>query len=64
MSPFAGIWKLKREDLRSQRNQLVKELEKNPEDLRIGVRIKAIDNKIAECTEYIAREKLLEKPAL
>ena len=64
MSPFAGVWKKKREDLRSQRAVLAIELEKNPEDLRVAEQIKGIDKEIAECTEYIVKEKQLGNSTL
>ena len=57
MSPFAIVWKLRRDDLRSQRAPLAKEFEVNPNDLSLALKIKTIDDAIAESTEYIRREK-------
>jgi hypothetical protein len=64
VSPFAGVWKLRREDLRSQRAALAKEFEKTPEDLSLALQIKAIDDRIAECTEYLVKEKQLPRSPL
>jgi hypothetical protein len=57
MSPSAGTWKTKREDLRSKRTPLFEKYKKNPNDLLLALKIKVIDDEIAECTEHMQREQ-------
>jgi hypothetical protein len=57
MLPSAGVWKKKREDLRSQRTPLFERYKKNPNDLLLALKIKVIDDEIAECTEHMQREQ-------
>ncbi|HMD40794.1 MAG TPA: hypothetical protein VKH15_16030 [Candidatus Acidoferrum sp.] len=59
----ASVWKRKREDLRIERAPLAKAFDKNPQDLRLALQIKAIDDKIADCTEQIVKEKRQSKPS-
>jgi hypothetical protein len=40
-------------DLMAQRRPLAEEFEKNPHHLHLALEIKAIDDKIAECTQSI-----------
>jgi hypothetical protein len=53
------VWKKKRDVLRSRRALLSKEFDKNPNDLRLALKIKVIDDEIAACTENITKEKRL-----
>ena len=56
MTARAGVWKRKREDLKNRRTPLFKRYEKSPNDLRLALEIKIIDDQIAECTQQIERE--------
>jgi hypothetical protein len=56
MLPNASAWKSKREDLKSKRRPLVGDFEKRPSDLVLALKIKAIDDEIAICTEHINNE--------
>ncbi len=55
----ASVWKSKREDLRSKRRPLFGDFEKCPSDVFIALKIKAIDDEIAVCTEHINKENRL-----
>jgi hypothetical protein len=59
VSQVSSVWRKKREGLKSRRVRLSKEFDKNPNDLRLGLKIKAIDDEIAACTEHITKEKRL-----
>jgi hypothetical protein len=48
----------KRKSLMQQRNTLFDKFERNPRDLRLGLKIKAIDDEISLCTEHLRQEKL------
>lgn len=52
----AGVWKRKREDLKSRRIPLFKRYEKSPHDLRLALEIRIIDDQIAQCTYQIEHE--------
>jgi hypothetical protein len=52
----AGVWKRKREDLKSRRIPLFKRYEKSPHDLRLALEIRIIDDQIAQCTYQIDHE--------
>jgi hypothetical protein len=56
VTALAGIWKRKREDLKDRRIPLFRRYEKNPNDLRLALEIKLLDDQIAECTQEIDRE--------
>jgi hypothetical protein len=56
MNARAGVWKRKREDLKKRRTPLFKRYEKSPNDLRLALEIKMIDDQIAECTQQMERE--------
>ena len=57
MLAVAGVWKRKREDLKSRRTPLFEKYEKYPNDLRLALEIKLIDDEIAECTEHMKQER-------
>jgi hypothetical protein len=59
MTARAGVWKRKREDLKKRRTPLFKSYEKSPNDLRLALEIKIIDDQIAECTQQMERENAL-----
>ena len=56
MLPNASAWNSKREDLRSKRRPLVGDFENCPSDVVLALKIKAIDDEIAVCTEHIRQE--------
>jgi hypothetical protein len=56
MLPNASVWKSKREDLRRKRRPLFGDLENCPSDVALALKIKAIDDEIAVCTEHIRQE--------
>ncbi len=55
MTALAGVWKRKREDLRNRRIPLFKRYARNPNDLRLALEIKSIDDQIAECARQMQR---------
>jgi len=57
MLPTAGVWKRKREDLKSKRTPLFERYKKSPDDLLLALKIKEIDDEIAECTEHMQQEQ-------
>jgi hypothetical protein len=59
MSPNASVWESKRADLKNERRPLVGDFEKCPSDVVLALRIKAIDDEIAVCTEHIRRQNRL-----
>jgi len=59
MTARAGVWKRKREDLKKRRTPLFKRYEKSPNDLRLALEIKVIDDQIAECTQQMELENAL-----
>jgi len=54
-----SIWECKREKLRSERRSLIGDFENRPSDVSLALRIKAIDDEIAICTEQIRRRNRL-----
>jgi hypothetical protein len=54
-----SVWKIKLEDLKSERRPLVGSFENCPSDVVLALKIKAIDDEIAVCTEHIRRENRL-----
>lgn len=50
-------WKSKRAALIARRNPLFKQYLKNPNDFRLALEIKNIDDQIAECTEHMLVKK-------
>jgi len=54
-----SIWECKREKLRSERRPLIGDFENRPSDVTLALRIKAIDDEIAICTEHIRRKNRL-----
>jgi len=49
-------WTSKREYLRNKRRPLIRDFEDRPSDVVIALKIKAIDDEIAVCTEHIEKE--------
>jgi hypothetical protein len=59
MLPNASVWVSKRENLKNERRPLIGDFERRPSDVVLALRIKAIDDEIAVCTEHIRRENRL-----
>ena len=47
----------KREELKAKRSLLFQQFLKNPLDTRLALKIKTIDDQVAECAEQMARMK-------
>ena len=62
MTAGAGVWKRRREDLKHRRTPLFRRYERSPNDLRLALEIKILDDQIAECTQQIERENLRLEP--
>jgi len=56
MLPNTIDWTSKREELRSKRRPLVRDFEGHPSDVGLALKIKAIDDEIAVCTEHIEKD--------
>ncbi|HEY6384837.1 MAG TPA: hypothetical protein VIX91_04060 [Candidatus Acidoferrum sp.] len=61
MSAVAGVWKKKRDDLKSKRNSLFEKYAKHPEDFHLALEIKKIDDEIADCTVHVEQERRSER---
>jgi len=59
MLPNASVWKSRRDDLKSKRRPLFGDFENCPSDVVLALKIKAIDDEIAVCTEHIMQESRL-----
>ena len=59
MLPNASVWKSRRDDLKSKRRPLFGDFENCPSDVVLALKIKAIDDEIAVCTEHITQESRL-----
>ena len=57
VSSVPGVWRKKREGLIKQRDKLAAEFTRNPNDLRLALKIKTIDDEVAACTAEITKEK-------
>lgn len=57
MLPSPGSSKQKFEELKRQRAPLFEEFEKSPYNLALALKIKAIDDEMAACTETMTQEK-------
>jgi hypothetical protein len=56
MTALAAVWKRKREALKNERIPLFSRYRKSPNNLRLALEIKMIDDQIAECTAQIELE--------
>ena len=63
MLAVAGVWKKKRDDLKSKRNSLFEKYSKHPEELHLALEIKKIDDEIADCTQHVEHERRSERSA-
>ena len=63
MLAVAGVWKKKRDDLKSKRNSLFEKYAKHPEDFQLALEIKKMDDEIADCTHHVEQERRSERSA-
>jgi hypothetical protein len=63
MVATAGVWKKKRDDLKSKRNSLFETYSKDPQNFLLAREIKAIDDEIAEYTQHVEQERRAEQRA-
>ncbi|MGC1484509.1 MAG: hypothetical protein WA789_12010 [Candidatus Acidiferrum sp.] len=63
MLAVAGVWKKKRDDLKSKRNSLFEKYAKRPEDFHLALEIKKLDDQIADCTQHVEQERRSERAA-
>jgi hypothetical protein len=63
MLAVAGVWKKKRDDLKSKRNSLFEKYSKHPGEFHLALEIKKIDDEIAECTQHVEQERRSERSA-
>jgi hypothetical protein len=63
MVAVASAWKKKRDDLKAKRNSLFETYTKDPQNFHLAREIKELDDKIAECTQYVEQEKRAEQRA-
>jgi hypothetical protein len=50
-------WKTKREELRAERDRLFERYLKRPNEIRLALEIKLLDDQVAECNEQRQRER-------
>jgi hypothetical protein len=62
--PTTDVWKKKRDDLTAKRDALFKKYSKNPDDYRLALEIKQIDDEVAECTDTMRQEILSGRKSL
>lgn len=63
MMAVAGVWKKKRDDLKSKRNSLFEKYAKHPKDIHLALEIKKLDDEIADCTQHVEQERRSERSA-
>lgn len=63
MSATAGVWKKKRDDLKTRRNSLFATYTKHPHDFHLAREIKALDDEIADCTQHMEQERRADRAA-
>jgi hypothetical protein len=63
MVAVAGVWKKKRDDLKSKRNSLFETYAKDPQNFHLAREIKDLDDEIAECTQHVEQERRAEQRA-
>lgn len=57
MAAIVKDWKGKREELKVQRAPLAAKFDRNPGDLLLALKLMAIDDEIAKCTEFMTRDR-------
>jgi hypothetical protein len=50
-------WKKVRQELNAERNKLFKYFANNPDEVRLAVEIKMLDNGMLRCAEHLQRER-------
>jgi len=63
MVATAGIWKKKRDDLKTKRNSLFAIYTKDAQNISLAREIKALDDEIADCTQHVEQERRAEQRA-
>ncbi len=63
MVATAGVWKKKRDDLKTKRNSLFATYIKDPQNISLAGEIKALDDEIADCTQHVEQERRAEQRA-
>jgi len=63
MVAAAGVWKKKRDDLKTKRNLLFETYAKDPQNFHLAREIKEIDDEIAEYTQHVEQERRTEQRA-
>jgi hypothetical protein len=63
MVAAAGVWKKKRDDLKTKRNSLFAAYTKDPQNFPLAREIKALDDEIADCTQHVEQERRAEQCA-
>jgi len=61
MVASAGLWKKKRDDLKTKRSALFETYTRDPQNLRLAREIKALDDQIADCTHNVEQERRAEQ---
>ncbi len=63
MVATAGVWKKKRDDLKTKRNSLFSIYTKDPQNISLAREIKVLDDEIADCTQHVEQERRAEQRA-
>jgi len=63
MVAAAGVWKKKRDNLKTKRNSLFETYTKDPQNFSLAREIKALDDEIANCTQHVEQERRAEQRA-
>ncbi len=63
MVAAAGVWKKKRDDLKTKRNSLFAAYTRDPQNISLAREIKALDDEIADCTQHVEQERRAEQRA-
>ena len=63
MVAAAGVWKKKRDDLKTKRNSLFSVYTRDPQNIFLAQEIKALDDEIADCTQHVEQERRAEQRA-
>jgi len=63
MAALAGVWKKKRDDLKTKRNALFEIYTKDFQNFHLAREIKALDDEIADCTQHVEEERRAEQRA-
>ena len=63
MVTAAGVWKRKRDDLKTKRNALFETYTKDPQNFSLAREIKALDDEIADCNRHVEQERRAEQRA-